>query len=93
MAYIYFRKNSLNLGMSILVNTKNEQEEKVLIAFLDSLHYKYQSDIYNEPVEVEAAFLNQYNEEIDQADKEIEAGNFISHEDVEKLFEKRRKIF
>lgn len=79
--------------MSILVNTKNEQEEKVLIAFLDSLHYKYQSDINNEPVEVEAAFLNQYNEEIDQADKEIEAGDFISHEDVEKLFEKRRKVF
>ncbi|MBE5319537.1 hypothetical protein IM793_10225 [Pedobacter sp. MR2016-19] len=78
--------------MSVFVNTKNEQEEKVLIAFLDSLDYKYQSDINDEPTEVEAAFLNQYNEEIDKADKEIESGNFISHEDVEQLFEKRRKL-
>jgi len=78
--------------MSVFVNTKNEQEEKVLIAFLDSLDYKYQSDINDESTEVEAALLNQYNEEIDQADKEIESGNFISHEDVEQLFEKRRKL-
>lgn len=77
--------------MSIFVNTKNEQEEKVLIAFLDSLDYKYQSDISDEPAEVAAAFLNQYNQELDQADKEIEAGNYISHEDVEQLFQKRRK--
>ncbi|RBQ05394.1 hypothetical protein [Pedobacter miscanthi] len=79
--------------MSILVNTKNEQEEKVLIAFLDSLDYKYQSDINNDPVKVDEAFLNQYNDELDQADKEIEAGDFISHKDVEQLFEKRRKVF
>ncbi|WP_029279760.1 hypothetical protein [Pedobacter borealis] len=78
--------------MSIFVNTKNEQEEKVLIAFLDSLDYKYQSGINDDPSVVETVFLNQYNEEIDQADKEIEAGNFISHEDVEQLFEKRRKV-
>ena len=78
--------------MSVFVNTKNEEEEKVLIAFLDSLNYKYQSGINDEPTEVEAAFLNQYNEEIDKADKEIESGNFISHEDVEQLFEKRRKL-
>jgi abortive infection bacteriophage resistance protein len=78
--------------MSIFVNTKNEQEEKVLIAFLDSLDYKYQSDINDEPTEFEAASLNEYNEEINQADKEIESGNFISHEDVEQLFEKRRKL-
>lgn len=79
--------------MSILVNTKNKQEEKVLIAFLDSLDYKYQSDINNDPVKVDEAFLNQYNDELDQADKEIEAGDFISHKDVEQLFEKRRKVF
>lgn len=77
--------------MSIFVNTKSEQEEKVLIAFLDSLDYKYQSDISDEPTEVAAAFLNQYNQELDQADNEIEAGNYISHEDVEQLFQKRRK--
>lgn len=81
----------VNLSMSIFVNTKNEQEEKVLVAFLNSLNYKYQSDTYTEPAEAEAAFLNQYNEEIESADKEIESGNFISHEDVEQLFQKRRK--
>lgn len=77
--------------MSIFVNTKNEQEEKVLIAFLDSLDYKHQSDISDEPAELAAAFLNQYNQELEEADKEIETGNYIAHEDVEQLFQKRRK--
>jgi hypothetical protein len=31
--------------MSILVNTHNELEEKVLIAFLKSLKYDYKSDL------------------------------------------------
>ncbi|MFF5383860.1 hypothetical protein [Pedobacter suwonensis] len=77
--------------MSIFVNTKSEQEEKVLIAFLDSLDYKYQSDISEEPAEIATLFLDQYNQELDQADKEIESGNFISHGAVEQLFQKRRK--
>jgi len=77
--------------MSIFVNTKNEQEEKVLIAFLDSLDYKYQSDISDEPAEIATVSLDQYDQELDQADKEIESGNFISHGDVEQLFQKRRK--
>ncbi|RZL54892.1 MAG: hypothetical protein EOO93_19685 [Pedobacter sp.] len=76
--------------MSILVNTQNEQEEKVLLAFLESLKYNYQANIENEE-QINTAFLNQYNKEIDEADAEIEAGNFISHSDVEKLFEQRRK--
>lgn len=76
--------------MSILVNTQNEQEEKVLLAFLESLKYNYQANIENEE-QINIAFLNQYNKEIDEADAEIEAGNFISHSDVEKLFEQRRK--
>jgi hypothetical protein len=77
--------------MSIFVNTKNEPEEKVLIAFLDSLDYKYQSDIGDEPADVAAAFLDQYTQELDKADQEIESGSFILHEDVEQLFQKRRK--
>ena len=76
--------------MSILVNTQNEQEEKVLLAFLESLKYNYQANIENEE-QINSAFLNQYNKEIDVADAEIEAGNFINHSDVEKLFEQRRK--
>jgi len=74
--------------MSILVTPRNEQEEKVLLAFLDSLSYKYQSDIKDE--DQIRAILDEYNEELDQADKEIEAGNYIKHEDVEQVFEKRR---
>lgn len=46
----------------------------------------------NEPTGSEAIFLNQYNDKIDQADKEIEVRNFISHEDLEQLFQKRRDV-
>ncbi|MVN23221.1 hypothetical protein [Mucilaginibacter arboris] len=75
--------------MSVLVNTKNEQEEKVLLAFLDSLRYDYQSDIKEEVNQINYLFINHYNDEIDQADSEIE--NFVKHEDVEQLFQQRRK--
>lgn len=30
--------------MTVVVNTHNAQEEKVLLAFLDSLNYDYQND-------------------------------------------------
>ncbi|WP_293304591.1 hypothetical protein [Pedobacter sp. UBA5917] len=45
----------------------------------------------NEPAEAETVFLKEYNEEIDRADNEIEAGNFISHKKVEHFFALRRK--
>lgn len=77
--------------MSILVNTQNEQEEKVLLAFLDSLRYNYQSNIGDNDEQINTAFLDQYNKEIDQADAEIIAGNHVSHKDVEQLFKDRRK--
>lgn len=73
--------------MAILVNTHNELEEKVLIAFLESLKYDYKSgnDIEDE------AFLDQYNKEIDDAEAELDAGNYMDHDYVEKLFADRRK--
>lgn len=77
--------------MSVLVNTKNEQEEKVLLAFLDSLRYSYQTNITDEVDQINTSFINEYNIEIDQADSEIEAGNFVKHDDVEQLFKRRRK--
>ncbi|WAC42109.1 hypothetical protein [Pedobacter sp. SL55] len=77
--------------MSVLVNTQNEQEEKVLLAFLDSLRYSYQSDIGANEQDISAAFLDQYNKEIDEADAEISAGQHIKHEDVVLLFKNRRK--
>jgi len=77
--------------MSVLVNTQNQQEEKVLLAFLDSLRYSYRSDIGDEVEQVNEELLDQYNKEIDRADSEIESGNYVSHEDVLKLFQDRRK--
>jgi len=77
--------------MSVLVNTQNEQEEKVLLAFLDSLRYNYRSDVEDEAKQITEAFLDQYNKEIDDADREIESGNYVRHQDVEQLFQKRRK--
>ncbi|TKB97471.1 hypothetical protein [Pedobacter cryotolerans] len=76
--------------MSILVNTQNEQEEKVLLAFLESLKYEYQANVDNDE-QISGVFLDQYNKDIDAADAEIENGNFVSQSDVEMLFEQRRK--
>lgn len=73
--------------MTILVNTHNDLEEKVLIAFLESLKYEYKAGNYDEA----EVFLNQYNKEIDEAEAEIEAGNYADHDYVEKLFADRRK--
>lgn len=77
--------------MSILVNTQNEQEEKVLLAFLDSLKYSYESGIGTNEEQINAAFLDQYNKEIDLADAEISSGDFIEHKDVVQLLKNRRK--
>ncbi|KQN33830.1 hypothetical protein ASE92_14350 [Pedobacter sp. Leaf41] len=76
--------------MGILVSVKNQQEEKVLIAFLESLNYKYQSGVEDKADDMESDFANQYNEEINQADTQIAKGEFILHEDVEAYFAKRR---
>ncbi|RYE29067.1 MAG: hypothetical protein EOP42_15250 [Sphingobacteriaceae bacterium] len=73
--------------MNVLVNPKNEQEEKVLLAFLNSLNYKYQADSL---IKADASFINQYNAEINLADQEIEAGDFMNQEEVNKLFWNRR---
>jgi len=73
--------------MSILVNTHTEQEEKVLIAFLESLQYEYKSNIPGE----DQNFLDEYNKEIDEAEAQIESGDFMTHDYVEKLFADRRK--
>jgi len=73
--------------MTILVNTHNELEEKVLLAFLDSLQYDYKSKALKE----DQAFLDEYNREIDEAEAEIDTGNYADHDYVEKLFADRRK--
>ena len=35
--------------------------------------------------------IEEYNRELEEADAEIEAGNFVTHEEVVKHFENRRK--
>ena len=77
--------------MRILVNPHNEQEERVLIAFLNSLQYDYKSGIDDADKEVLEAFLDDYNKEIDEAESEIESGNYLDQDEVEKLFADRRK--
>jgi len=75
--------------MAVLVNTQSEQEEKVLLAFLDSLHYNYRSDVDDKIENLTEAFIDQYNKEIDEANAEIENGNYLSHEEVEQFFQRR----
>ncbi|MBV8389693.1 MAG: hypothetical protein JO080_07835 [Mucilaginibacter sp.] len=77
--------------MSILVNTHNELEEKVLIAFLNSLKYDYKSDVKGKKEKTDKEFLDQYNQEIDKAETEIESGDYVDQDYVEKLFANRRK--
>jgi hypothetical protein len=74
--------------MSILVNTISEQEEKVLIAFLDSLAIQYKTDI--DDSQLVKDFVTSYNEDMDKSNAEIEAGNFVNQEDVDLLFRNRR---
>jgi len=73
--------------MTILVNPRSDKEEKALIAFLDSMKYDYKTDI---DVDTET-FIDQYNKEIDEAEAEIESGNYLTHDEVEQLFAERRK--
>ncbi len=76
--------------MSILVNTRNEQEEKVILAFLDSLAVEYTTE-FEEDEQISKNFISEYNQSLDKADSEIENGNFVNQNDVELFFEKRRQ--
>ena len=51
------------------------------------MKYDYKTDI---DVDTET-FIDQYNKEIDEAEAEIESGNYLTHDDVEQLFAERRK--
>jgi len=37
-------------------------------------------------------FLDLYSNELDNAEAEIDSGNYLIHEEVENLFAKRRKV-
>lgn len=76
--------------MPIVVSPHNPQEEKVLLAFLKSLEYEFSDEEYipiPPPEGVRRQTLEEYNEEIEQAVAEAEAGNFYTHEEVLKEME------
>ena len=77
--------------MSILVNTHNEEEEQLLMAFLKNHSFDYKLGITSDEESEINAFLDQYNRELEEGDKDIDAGNGVSHEDVKKLFADRLK--
>jgi hypothetical protein len=75
--------------MSIQVYPYNEQEEKALLDFLKSRHYNYKATDENEMPDAE--FLNQYNEDLDKAETQIDAGDYLTHDEVKKFFADKRK--
>jgi hypothetical protein len=77
--------------MSILVYPYNEQEEKILLEFLESRHYNYRATDESGSGEPSSQFLDQYNKELEDADAQIDAGDYISHDDVKKFLAERRK--
>jgi isopentenyldiphosphate isomerase len=77
--------------MSILVYPYNKQEEQALLSFLKSRHYNFKATDDASDENVSEAFLDQYNKELEEADAEVEAGEYISHDDVKKFLAERRK--
>jgi len=75
--------------MTIQVYPYNEQEEKALLDFLTSRHYNYKSTEENELPDAE--FLNQYNKEMDEAEAQIDAGDYLTHDEVKKFFADKKK--
>jgi hypothetical protein len=75
--------------MTIQVYTNNEKEEKALLDFLESRHYSYKST--EEDESVDADFLVQYNKELEEAEAQIEAGEYLTNEEIKKFFADKRK--
>jgi predicted transcriptional regulator len=77
--------------MTIQVYTHNDQEEKALLEFLSSRHYDYRETVKEETEEPDAAFLDEYNRELDEGEAQIDAGNYFTQEEVMQYFAERRK--
>jgi hypothetical protein len=76
--------------MSILISTRDEQEERVLMAFLDSKAISYKTSA-GTTLESHEDFLESYNGELEKADSEIDAGAFLSHTEVAILLGANKK--
>ena len=75
--------------MTIQVYPYSEQEEKALIDFLKSRHYHFKST--DDAEMPDATFLEQYNKEIDESESQIDAGDYLGHEQVKQHFANKRK--
>ena len=76
--------------MTIQVYSYNEQEEKALLDFLNSGHYHYKEAV-EETEQPDAEFLEQYNRELNEAEAEIDAGEYYTQDEVKKILAERRK--
>jgi hypothetical protein len=71
--------------MTVVVNTHNDEQEKVLLAFLDSLQYDYQTDT-NSPL------TKEQEEEVLKREKDFSEGKITSRpwddirNDLEKIY-------
>jgi len=77
--------------MTIQVYPYNQEEEKALLDFLNSRHYSYKESVDDEAEEPTVEFLDQYNKELDEAEKQIDAGNYLTHDEVKKYFADKKK--
>ena len=75
--------------MTIQVYPYNEQEEKALLDFLKSRHYNYKST--DEQEIADPGFLYEYNRELYEAEAQIDAGDYLTHDDVRKFFADKKK--
>lgn len=75
--------------MTIQVYTGNEQEEKELLDFLKSRRYNYKSTDDSEITD--ADLLSQYNKEMDEAEAAMDAGHYLTHDEVKKFFALKRQ--
>jgi hypothetical protein len=73
--------------VTIQVYPYNGQEEKALLDFLESRHYHYKST--GDADVDDAGFLKEYNKELDEAEAEIDAGDYVTHDEVKKLLKNR----
>lgn len=73
--------------MPIIVTPHSEQEEKVLRAFLDSLQYEYSEEAELDipaPPGAKRQTLEEYNQEIAEAEAEYIKGKSVSMEELKK---------
>ncbi|MCF0056731.1 hypothetical protein [Dyadobacter sp. CY356] len=70
--------------MSILINTRNEQEEKVILDFLDSLAVEYSTEVDEDWGDLPEKVILDVKESIIQ----IEDGKGINHKTARETYKK-----